>query len=122
MQISLFELLAGLAGFVSVAFNFFQLYRERILRNRASADRQLHVTTLSGIWKGLTDARAALADLHHKGASADALESAVARSLESYRVQVGELLDGYYLNPAHSPSRNVGQDAEQRPSGSILVS
>ena len=26
------------------------------------------------------------------------------------------------LNPAHSPSRNVGQEAKRRPSGAILVS
>ena len=28
----------------------------------------------------------------------------------------------YVLNPAHSPSRNVGQEAKRRPSGAILVS
>ena len=28
----------------------------------------------------------------------------------------------YYLNPAHSPSRNVGQEANWRPSEAILVS
>jgi hypothetical protein len=29
---------------------------------------------------------------------------------------------GYHLNPAHSPSRNVGQEAKRRPSGAIFVS
>jgi len=28
----------------------------------------------------------------------------------------------YYLNPAHSPSRNCGQEADWRPSEAILVS
>jgi type III restriction enzyme len=30
--------------------------------------------------------------------------------------------EGYPLNPAHSPSRNVGQEANWRPSEAILVS
>jgi len=36
---------------------------------------------------------------------------------KSYRID-----ETYILNPAHSPSRNVGQEANWRPSGAILVS
>jgi hypothetical protein len=96
MQVSSFELVAGLAGLVSLGFNLFQLYRERVLRATASAESKLHIATLTSISKGLTEARSALAEQSHKGATSDAVEAIATRSLDSQRVQIEGLLTGYY--------------------------
>lgn len=104
MQIDLFEFVVGLAGLVSLGFNFFQLYRERVLRGTASEERKLHVSTLTAIGKGLTEARTALAELHHKGAPSDALEATAARSLDAQRVQIAELLSNYYGSTTQAPA------------------
>jgi hypothetical protein len=104
---------------VSLGFNVFQLYRERLLRSAALGERKLHIATLTAIWKGLTESRTALAELHHRGAPADALEAIAARSLDSQRTQIAELLASYYgttlqlpAGVAAHPPDDDGHDSE----------
>lgn len=96
MQITTYELVIGLAGLVSLAFNFFQVYKNKVNRHKLDDQRKLHEATLIGIFQNLTEGAKSLAQLEHKGADASKISTNMARVLDSQRIQLLELLEVYY--------------------------
>jgi hypothetical protein len=96
MQITTFDLVMGLAGLISLGFNFFQLYQDRIKSQKLEDQRKLHEATLLGIWQNLTKGANSLLQLEHKGADATTIATNMARVVDSQRIQIAELLEGYY--------------------------
>jgi hypothetical protein len=96
MQITTFDLVMGLAGLISLGFNLFQLYQDRIKSQKLEDQRRLHEATLRGIWQNLTQGASSLLQLEHKGADAATIATNMARVVDSQRIQIAELLEGYY--------------------------
>jgi hypothetical protein len=96
MQITTFELIVGLAGLISLGFNFFQLYKERMSREKLDQDRLLHRTTLLSIWQTLAKGSNSLKELEHKGTDPMTISSNMSTLLDSQTISIGQLLQKYY--------------------------
>lgn len=107
MQITIFDFIVGLAGLVSLAFNVFQLYKDRINRHKLADQTKLHKTTLIGIWQGLTEAADSLKRLEHKGANVNTIVGNMTGVIDTHRITIGEFLEGYYgIKPDPKNSSN----------------
>lgn len=122
MQINAFELIVGLAGLISLGFNFFQLYRDRIKTKELDDQRKLHQTTLMSIWRVLTEGARSLSQLEHKGSDAATIASNMARVVDSQRIQIKEFLERYYglkVNLEDSPETILTPSEELLSGGTV---
>ena len=68
MEVTLFDLVVGVIAIVSLVFNFFQLYKDKINRQKLSDERRLHETILTGLWQNMNEGAKSLEQLKRKGA------------------------------------------------------
>ena len=105
MQINTFELIVGLAGLISLAFNIFQLHRDKIKRQQLNEQRLLHETTLLSIWHTLTRAAKSLNELEHKGSDASTIANNMSAVIDSQTIAIGQFLQKYFgREPSSDPS------------------
>jgi len=96
MQITLFDLIIGLFALISLAFNFFQLYKDRINRQKLDDQKRLHETILIGLWQNMNEGAKSLEQLKRKGADVSTVAESLTRIINAQRVEVGGFLKRYY--------------------------
>jgi hypothetical protein len=96
MQITTFDLIMGLVAVISLGFNFFQLYKERIAKQKFNAERLVHKTILSTLWQSMQDGVSSLDKLRRKGTDTSLVVDTFVRFINLQRIEVGEFLKKYY--------------------------
>jgi hypothetical protein len=96
MEVTLFDLVVGVIAIVSLVFNFFQLYKDKINRQKLSDERRLHETILTGLWQNMNEGAKSLEQLKRKGANGSTVADNIARIINAQRIEVGEFLKRYY--------------------------
>lgn len=96
MQVTLFDLIVGLVALISLVFNFFQLYKDRINRQKLDTQRRLHETILTGLWQNMKEGAKSLGQLKTKGANGSTVADTVVGIINAQRIEVEEFLKRYY--------------------------
>lgn len=117
MQVTPFDIIVGLIALISLAFNLFQLYKDRINRQKLDDQRRLHETILTGLWQNMSEGAKSLERLKRKGANGSTIADSIARIINAQRIEVGEFLKGYYnvevtqeSSPIELESAGIGID------------
>ncbi len=96
MQITPFDLIMGLVAVISLGFNFFQLYKERIAKQKFDEERLVHKTILSTLWQSMQDGVSSLYNLRRKDTDPSLVVDTFLRFINQQRIEVGEFLKQYY--------------------------
>lgn len=96
MQLTTYAIVFGVIGLVSLALNLFQLYRDRINRQRSRDERRLHETILRGLWQSMTESARSLEQLRRKGADGTTVADIIGGVVNAQRIEIEEFLKCYY--------------------------
>jgi hypothetical protein len=96
MQLTTYEILFGVLAIISVGINLFQLYRDRINRQRLGNERTLHETILRGLWKSMHESASSLERLKRKGADGTEVADIIGGAINTQRIEIEEFLKHYY--------------------------
>jgi len=121
MEITEFDLIIGLIAFISLAFNLFQLYKDKINRQKIDDQRRLHETILMGLFENMNEGARSLEDLKRKGANGSTISESIIRMINAQRIEVGEFLKSYYEKEIipESPSREIVSSIKEKADSSI---
>lgn len=112
MEITIFDLIIGLIAIISLAFNFFQFYKEKINRKKIDDQRRLHETILLSLFNNMNEGSKSLEDLRRKGANESTISESIIRIINALRIEAGEFLKSYYekeFNTESSSSKVLSQ-------------
>lgn len=124
MEITIFDLIIGLIAIISLAFNFFQLYKNKIDRQRIDDQRRLHETILMGLFENMNEGARSLEDLKRKGANGSTISESIIRIINAQRIEVGGFLKCYYekeIIPESSSSEIISSMKEKAASSKRTI-
>jgi hypothetical protein len=110
-----------LLGIVSVGFNLFQLYKERVLLDHLSSERKLSESTLMSLFRSLNDAQRTVTHLASKGSDVPVIASGIVGRLEAECTHIEQLLKTYYTADAHTSLAIVASEPDNGEPATELI-